>query len=349
MNLETPVSLRWRNGRLILLDQTRLPQAVIYEEQHTVGQVWESIRRLKVRGAPALGVAAAYGLLTGLAEETARPLEEFKNLLEQRADYLKSARPTAVNPRHTLDRMLAVSKAALDLSPESLLMQLQAEARAIHEEDQALCRSIGEHGQALIKDGLRALTHCNAGALATTGLGTALAPFYLAYGRGRRFKVFAGETRPLLQGARLTAWELKQAGLDVTLICDNMAADLMSRHQVDLVLTGCDRVAANGDTANKIGTLGLAVLAAHYKIPFYVAGPSTSIDFQASSGQGLPIEQRPPEEVLGYGGRLAAAPETRVYNPSFDVTPAGLITAFITEKGLIEPPFEANLGKAFRG
>ncbi len=306
-------------GYLKLLDQTRLPGEIAWLDCRDVQGVWEAIKRLSVRGAPAIGVAAAYGCVIGAG----------RGDLAAAADHLASSRPTAVNLFWAIDRMKALGTS----DPVALL----AEARRIHEEDRAMCRAIGEHGVELIPEGGGVLTHCNAGALATGGIGTATAPMYLAHELGRPFTVFADETRPLLQGARLTAWELGAAGLAVTVICDSMAAQVMREGRVSVVITGADRIAGNGDAANKIGTYGLAVLAKHHGIPFYVAAPSSTFDLSLAGGESIPIEQREAIEVREGLGRAITPPEVAVYNPAFDVTPADLICGIITERGMIRP------------
>lgn len=341
-----PATLDWRDGQLHLLDQTRLPQQVHMARQDSAEQVWQSIQQLKVRGAPAIGVAAAYGLCVAVRAHQTQSLVLFRQFLQQQARYLQSSRPTAVNLAWALQRMLAV--AAVDAAPDSaaLYTRLVLEAQRIHAEDRALCDGIAHHGVDLIQPGMGVLTHCNAGALATTGLGTATAPMYLAHQRGVAFKVYADETRPLLQGARLTAWELQCAGLDVTLITDSMAASVMARGLIDLVIVGTDRVSANGDVVNKIGTLGVAILARHFGLPFYVACPSSTIDLATPSGDQVEIEERAPEEVTGFGGTRTAPPAMQVRNPAFDVTPHNLVTGIITEHGLISAPFTDGLRRA---
>lgn len=344
-------SLRWTDGELYFLDQTRLPIEVIEERQDSVEQVWDSIKLLKVRGAPAIGVGAAYGLLVGIKAQVTQALPAYMAHIEKMADYLNSSRPTAVNLSWALKRMVAFAQASVKSgaakdSP-SLYRLLTEEAVRIHEEDKAICRAIGENGVGLIGEGKGVLTHCNAGALATSELGTATAPMYLAHSKGTKFRIYSDETRPLLQGARLTSWELKESGLDVTLICDNMAAFVMSKGLVDLCIVGCDRVAANGDTANKIGTMGVAILARHFGIPFYVACPSSTVDLATRHGDDIVIEEREAEEVTFFGARRTGPEGVKVRNPAFDVTPNGLIAGFITEKGLIKPPFAENLAKHF--
>ncbi len=344
-------TLTWEDGVLTLLDQTLLPVEVVSEKQESIEQVWDSIKKLKVRGAPAIGIAGAYGVLYGVKDKTNLPVQEFLGELKKSADYLDSSRPTAVNLSWALKRMVAkantIATENTASSSKDIYITLEMEAIAIHEEDKKICKNIGLNGKGLIKDGMGVLTHCNAGSLATSELGTATAPMYLAHEDGVQFKVFSDETRPLLQGARLTSWELQQSGVDVTLITDNMAAFMMSKGEVDLVIVGTDRVAANGDTANKIGTMGVAILAKHFDIPVYIACPSSTIDFETETGEEIVIEERDPEEVLFFGERRTGPEGMKVRNPAFDVTPHELITGFITDKGLVEAPFKENLKKAF--
>ena len=346
--LKPPEPILWQNGELFLLDQTQLPLTTVTEKQETVEQVWDSIKRLKVRGAPAIGIAGAYGLVMAVKNQTHLAASDFLAELERQANYLDSARPTAVNLRWALRRIVNKAQELSHLPVPELHAALEQEAVQIHDEDRQLCRSIGEHGVSLIKDGMGVLTHCNAGALATSELGTALAPLYLAHERGTRFKVYADETRPLLQGARLTSWELQQSGIDVTLICDNMAAHMMSQGLVDLVIVGTDRVAANGDVANKIGTLGVAILAQYFQIPFYVACPYSTIDFATAEGKAIVIEERSEDEVTHFGLRRTAPENMTVRNPAFDVTPHTLVTGLITERGIIRPPYAENLQLSYR-
>lgn len=345
--LKTARTLFWENGALTLIDQTKLPIEIIYEKQETIEQVWNSIKQLKVRGAPAIGVAAAYGLLYGIKDKRELQRKDFLIELEKAAHYLNSSRPTAVNLSWALNRMVLKAKSTATKNMQTLFNILEQEAINIHHEDIAICQGIGESGLPLIKENCGVLTHCNAGSLATSMLGTATAPMYLAHNVGRKFRVYVDETRPLLQGARLTSWELQQAGIDVTLICDNMAAFIMSKGLVDLVITGCDRVAANGDAANKIGTFGVAILAKYFKIPFYIACPASTIDFATVTGDDIIIEERGDEEVTCFGERRTGPVDIQVRNPAFDVTPNVLIKAFITEKGIIEPPFNVNLKQIF--
>lgn len=338
-----PRAITWEGGELYLLDQTRLPKEVVIEKQETVEQVYQSIYDLKVRGAPAIGVAAAYGLCVALKNDMGADRETMLAKAAGYADYLDSSRPTAVNLGWAMRRMMAVAQASNEASPKALYDRLVQEAKKIHEEDIALCEGMGENGVHLIKEGMGVMTHCNAGSLATSWLGTATAPMYMAHRNGVNFRVYADETRPLLQGARLTSWELQKAGIDVTLNTDNMAAHLMSEGLIDMVITGTDRVASNGDVANKIGTLGVAILAKHYGIPFYVACPSSTIDFNSESGKDIPIEERKDHEVTGYGEENWAPENIKVRNPAFDVTPNELVTGLITEKALVTAPYKENL------
>jgi len=344
---KSPVSIRWDNGELWLLDQTRLPHHVNYEQQVSAEQLFDSIHQLKVRGAPAIGIAAAYGLCVVMRQWLDASLPEFRQQLRVQADFINSSRPTAVNLKWALDRMLALADDYSGSSSAELHKSLVQEAQAIHAQDQALCQAIGEHGLALIPDGAGVMTHCNAGALATGGIGTATAPMYLAHEAGRKFRVFANETRPLLQGSRLTSWELHCAGIDVTLLTDNMTAHTLASGQIQLVIVGTDRVAANGDVANKIGTLGVAIMARHYGIPFYVACPSSTIDLNTPDGHAIPIEQRHADEVRRVGDYQATVNEIVVQNPAFDITPAELVTGIITEKGVIRAPLADGLAALF--
>ncbi|MFT5603528.1 MAG: methylthioribose-1-phosphate isomerase [Paracoccaceae bacterium] len=344
---KSPASIRWADGELWLLDQTRLPHSVNYEQQTSAQQLFDSIHQLKVRGAPAIGIAAAYGFCIVMRQWREVALADFRAQLQPQADFISSSRPTAVNLKWALDRMLDIARRYTGDSAQQLYALLVEEAKTIHAQDQALCQAIGEHGLALIADGAGVMTHCNAGSLATGGIGTATAPMYLAHQAGRKFRVFANETRPLLQGSRLTSWELHCAGIDVTLLTDNMAAHTMASGQIQLVIVGTDRVAANGDVANKIGTLGVAILAKHYGIPFYVACPSSTIDLNTPDGRSIPIEQRHGDEVRRVGDYQATVSDITVQNPAFDITPAELVTGIITEKGLIKPPFANGLNSCF--
>ena len=331
--------IEWKNDALVLLDQTKLPNEIVYEEFTTVESVWDAIVTMKVRGAPAIGVAAAYGVYLAVRNEETN----LKELVEKSAAYLATSRPTAVNLFWALDRMKAVQ--ASDATYKDALL---TEAKAIHKEDEEINRTIGENLLTLLADGMGILTHCNAGALATSKYGTATAPMYLAKEKGWDFKVYADETRPRLQGSTLTALELSRAGIDVTVITDNMAAMVMSQGKVQAVIVGCDRVAANGDTANKIGTLGVSILAKHYNIPFYVAAPTPTIDINTPTGTQIPIEERHKSEVIEGFGKLTAPADVNVYNPAFDVTPHEHITAIVTEKGIVRAPYGENLKKLFQ-
>lgn len=337
-----PQSVFWQEDHLVLLDQRRLPAETVYLHLTTPEEVWEAIVTLAVRGAPAIGIAAVYGLYLGVRHLSEQE-EVFWVELERIADYLNFARPTAVNLSWALKRVMNKAKSLKGEPISAVKEAIFKEATAIHEEDVRVCRQIGEHLLTLLQDGMGILTHCNAGGLATGAYGTALAPLYLARERGWNFKVFADETRPVLQGARLTAYELMQAGIDVTLICDNMAGAVMKQGWIQAVIVGTDRVAANGDVANKIGTYSVAVLAKAHGIPFYVAAPASSIDLETETGEQIPIEERPPEEVVSGMGKQTAPEGVNVYNPAFDVTPAEYVTAIITEYGVIKPPYRENL------
>ncbi|WP_274652343.1 S-methyl-5-thioribose-1-phosphate isomerase [Paenibacillus humicola] len=341
-------SVIWTHDRVELLDQRLLPDEIVYLPLTNVEDVWEAIRHLKVRGAPAIGIAAAYGVVLGSRDaEGVGP--EWLQAVRDSAERLATSRPTAVNLFWALDRMKARAEelAAGGLPLEACKRALLDEAIAVQREDEETCRLIGEHALALFTDGMGVLTHCNAGGLATAKYGTALAPFYLAQERGIALRVFADETRPVLQGARLTAFELQQAGVDVTLICDNMAGMVMSKGWVQAVIVGTDRVAANGDVANKIGTYSVAVLAKAHNIPFYVACPLSTIDLNTPSGDLIPIEERSPEEITEGFGKRTAPQGIKVFNPAFDVTPHEYVTAIVTEKGIIRPPFDVHLKSLF--
>ena len=335
------------DGTLVLLDQTLLPTEVRYIECRTIESVWEGIKALRVRGAPAIGISAAYGVCVGLQSafrdvdgSLRTPSEdEFYARLAEVAEYLATSRPTAVNLFWALDRMRAKGESLRGTrSVEELAVALLDEARAIYDEDVILCRKMGRYGASLVKDGGSYLTHCNAGGIATAEYGTALAVFYWANEeQGKKIRVYADETRPLLQGARLTAWELKENGIDVTLICDNMAATVMRQGKIDAIFVGADRIAANGDTANKIGTYSVALLAKAHGVPFYVVAPRSTFDLTLESGDGIPIEERDPNEIVRGFGRQTAPDGFDVYNPACDVTPAELIAGIVTENGVISP------------
>ena len=334
-------------GHIRLIDQTRLPLALEYVNTNDIEVVWHAIKTLQVRGAPAIGIAAAMGIAVAIqhSETNGAALQAE---ISAAADALATSRPTAVNLFWALDRMLQVARENASLEPEFLKRKLVEEAIAIRDEDADMCHAIGRHGADLLPDGSTVLTHCNAGGLATSEFGTALAPIYTAVEQGKRIAVYADETRPLLQGSRLTAWELQQAGIDVTVICDNMAAQVMKEGRIDAVMVGSDRIAANGDAANKIGTYGVALAAKAHNIPFYVLAPTSTIDFDCPTGDAIPIEERSAEEITEGFGKRTAPEGIKVYAPAFDVTPAYLITAIICEHGIARPDYTASLA-AFRG
>lgn len=329
-------------GHLEMIDQTLLPNELKRIECRDVETVWEAIKMLRVRGAPAIGIAAAYGTVIGL--QTAADDETFFPRLDHVLEYLAESRPTAVNLFWALNRMRAKADSMKAThSPSDIRSALLDEAQSIHEEDRAMCHAIGKNGAPFLANATGVLTHCNAGGLATAEYGTALSVFFTSQDLGHTVHVYVDETRPLLQGARLTAWELMQRNIPATLICDSMAAQVMREGRVQAVVTGADRIAANGDSANKIGTYSLAVLAKAHGIPFYIAAPSSTFDLELSDGAGIPIEERASEEITHGFGRQTAPDGVQVYNPAFDVTPADLIEAIITEKGVISPVTEANV------
>jgi methylthioribose-1-phosphate isomerase len=340
-------TVRWigdaATGFLRLIDQTRLPMEFVEIDCRDVPAVWEAIKVLRVRGAPAIGIAAAYGAVIGARSRGRDDTAGISRALGEATANLRTSRPTAVNLFWALDRMDACLTSVDQGNGPAILDQLLNEARQIDEEDRAMCRAIGKHGAVLVEPGQGILTHCNAGGLATADYGTALAVVFAAHERGTALRVFADETRPLLQGARLTAWELKRRGIPVTLICDNMAAQVMKEGKVQMVVVGADRIAFNGDTANKIGTYGVAVLAKAHGVPFYVAAPSSTFDMSIADGSAIPIEQRDPREITHGFGRQTAPDGVDVYNPAFDVTPAELIAGIITEKGIIRPVDRATI------
>lgn len=343
-----PPTLEWvggRDGVLRLLDQTVLPLRVEFRDCTTVEDVWEGIRSLRVRGAPAIGVAAAYGLCLGTRPYREMPPPAFRAKVAEVGAYLCAARPTAVNLAWAVRRLIAVAETGGGHAVREAWDAMLIEAHTIAQEDAETCRRIGEIGAELIPEGGGVLTHCNAGALATVAYGTALSPLYLAHAQGRRFKVYADETRPLLQGARLTAFELAAAGIDVTVLCDGAAASLMRTGRIQLAIVGADRIAANGDTANKIGTYGVALAARQHDIPFYVAAPLSTFDRSIASGDQIPIEQRAEDEVRGVLGTPTAPPGVPCYNPAFDVTPARLITGIVTERGIVRPVAETRISE----
>jgi methylthioribose-1-phosphate isomerase len=366
--------VRFAEGKMLVLDQTRLPGETVYLEMKTKEDVWDAIYHLRVRGAPAIGVAAGYGLYVGVRDINAADYQDFCRQFMEVKNHIASARPTAVNLFWALDRMEGVVKgfegcgtqsggpggmsagisdsgpdgAAWEETQAEIKKALLAEAEKIRIEDEEACRAMGEYGLTLLKPGMGILTHCNAGTIATAKYGTCLAPLYIGHERGYGFKVFADETRPLLQGARLTAWELSRAGIDTTLICDNMASIVMKNGWIDAVVVGCDRMAANGDGANKIGTSGVAILAHEYGVPFYMFVPTSTIDLNTRTGDDIHIELRKGEEIYKLWYEKDMAPEgIKTYNPAFDVTPAKYITAVVTEKGILYPPYEESIRKLF--
>lgn len=339
--LTIPTSLEWHEDHLVILDQQKLPGAVEYVHLYNIKDYYDAIITLKVRGAPAIGITAAYGLAQAAGGYETESLEEFKTWFKKEKQYLLSSRPTAVNLSWALERLEreldqagTVNEAKTDLLHTAI---------QIHAEDEDMCRRIGENGLELLHDAQRVMTICNAGSIATSKYGTALAPFHIGREKDRNFQVFACETRPVLQGARLTAWELQQSGVDVTLITDNMAAHTMKTKGIEAVIVGADRVAANGDTANKIGTSSLAILCQHFGIPFYVAAPSSTFDLTIDSGDDIEIEERSSTEVTTLGQSVIAPEGVPVFNPAFDVTPHDLISAIITENGILYPDFKQSI------
>ena len=346
-----PPTLAWQggvDGTLQMLDQTLLPMEEREITCRSVEDVWEAIRCLRVRGAPAIGVATGYGIVLGLQPAIDSDLDGLRSRLTEVSDYLATSRPTAVNLFWSIDRMRKSADAFEGDTARKLAEYLLAEARAIELEDREMCAAIGRHGAKLLEHGAGVLTHCNAGSLATAGDGTALSVFFAAAAAGKSLHVYADETRPLLQGARLTTWELKRRGIPVTLICDSMAGWVMREGRVQAVVTGADRIAANGDAANKIGTYSVALLARAHGIPFYVAAPSSTFDFSLQTGEEIPIEQRDAQEITRGCGRQTAPDDVDVYNPAFDVTPADYIAALITERGLIRPVTRENIAALLR-
>jgi methylthioribose-1-phosphate isomerase len=334
-------SVRWSDdgAGVRIIDQRQLPARETTLDLRTIDEVCDAIRTLAVRGAPAIGIAGAMGLVVSMRESRAVANDEFVSRLCAAAERIRATRPTAANLGWALDRMLGVARGADDMDV-SLIERLRREATDILDEDCAMCRQIGEHGATLIPDDARVLTHCNTGALATGGIGTALAAIYVAVEQGKRVHVFADETRPLLQGSRLTAWELSRAGIPVTVLVDGAAASLMRERRIDLCIVGADRIAANGDVANKVGTYGLAIAARRHGIPFVVAAPMTTFDPRTACGDDIRIEQRAADEVRRGFGVQTAPPTVDVYNPAFDVTPAELITAIVSDRGVHRPPYD---------
>lgn len=341
-----PATIEWAGGiggHVRMIDQTKLPTELEIIDCKTIEEIWDAIKQLKVRGAPAIGIAAGMGVVVGIKDSAAQDFESFEKEVHRASDYLATSRPTAVNLFWALERMKRVAAASSELQIPEIKERLLKEAIDILEEDKRLCRRIGEAGAALLADGQGVLTHCNAGGLATGEYGTALAVIFMAHEQGKKLKVYADETRPLLQGARLTSWELMQAGVDCTLICDSAAAEVMKEGRVQAVVVGADRIAANGDVANKIGTYMLSILAKEHDIPFYVAAPHSTFDLNIASGDDIPIEERPSEEITEGFGRRTAPEGVKTYSPAFDVTPAKYIKAIITDRGVLYPPYEEKI------
>lgn len=341
------LAMTWDDSqdKLVLLDQTKLPNEIEYIEYDTCEGIWQAIQDMIVRGAPAIGVTAAYGLYFGIKDAPESSFEAFWDVLKKKSDYLNSSRPTAVNLSWALKQMEAKALASKGKTVAEIKKILREEAKKIHQDDINICRQIGENFMPLLKDGMGILTHCNAGQLATSKYGTATSPMYLAQEKGWHLKIYSDETRPRLQGSTLTALELFKAGIDVTVITDNMAAMVMSQGKVSAVIVGCDRIAANGDTANKIGTMSVSVLAKYFGIPMYIAAPTPSIDLNTPTGKDIPIEERDSKEITCRFGVWTAPKGVKTYNPGFDVTPHENITAIVTEKGIVYPPFDTNLRK----
>ncbi len=342
-------SIQWIDDTVRILDQTRLPDQEIYLDITSSADMREAIQSLRVRGAPAIGIAAAYGVYLAARSLTMSSFTGFYNKLKEICDDLASSRPTAVNLQWALDQVLDVAWNNRECSLVEIKQRLLTLAKQIHSDDKKACASIGLTGQELVPDHANILTHCNTGSLATSQYGTALSMIYHAHLKGKEIHVWVDETRPLLQGSRLTSWELLKSGIPHHIITDSMAGWLMKRQQVDLVVVGTDRVAGNGDTANKIGTYALAVLANHHNIPFYVAAPLSSIDLSIQSGADIPIEERSADELRNIGGCQVASPDAPVYNPAFDVTPHELISAFVTENGIVRPDFKVTLPSVKHG
>jgi methylthioribose-1-phosphate isomerase len=340
-------SITWNNDHVTIIDQTYLPEREVFIDLNSAGQVWDAIKKMKVRGAPAIGITGAYGLYLGVKGMKETTFDSFYNEADRIAEYLNSARPTAVNLSWALKRLMATIYAAKEKPIEDIKEIILETAVTIHNEDRRLCKAIGEHGLELIPDDAKILTHCNTGGLATGEFGTAFSVILHAHHAGKLKQVWVDETRPLLQGSRLTAWELQKAEIPFKLNVDSAAAFLMQQGKVDLVILGADRITRNGDTANKIGTYSLAVLANAHNIPFYVAAPYSTIDMELETGSEIEIEERDATEVTGFGNKQTAPDKVDVYNPAFDITPNDLITAIITEKGVIKPNYKTNFEKMF--
>ena len=344
-------TIEWKDDAVVMVDQRKLPVTEVYVTCKTAKDVAKAIKTMVIRGAPAIGVAAAMGIALGMKRSTATGTKQFVTEFQRVCDLMAATRPTAVNLFWAIERMKrTLSEAAQrGLSVAELRVRLEDEARAIHDEDVESCRTMGAHGASLVPDSARILTHCNAGALATAGYGTALGVIRAAAEQGKRIAVLADETRPFLQGARLTAWELVKDGIDTTVITDNMAGAMMRLQQVDLVVVGADRIAANGDVANKIGTYSVAVLAKEHGIPFYVAAPLSTVDLETPDGSRIPIEERNDREVTHVGTSRLTPEGARIRNPAFDVTPAKYVSAIITERGIARAPYEESLAQLVRG
>jgi methylthioribose-1-phosphate isomerase len=341
-------TIAWKNGFCHIIDQTLLPENLKYRRIRTAREMWEAIRSLRIRGAPAIGIAGAYGLYLGIRRTRTRDFHRFIEEVRKTAGYLGTSRPTAVNLFWALERMVGIAEINQDISIPQIKKALLEEAHRILQEDLNAGIALGDAGAPLLKDGSGVLTHCNAGGLATSGYGTALAVIYRAVDSGKKISVYADETRPLLQGARLTSWELSHNRIPVTVICDNMAGYLMSLGKVDIVIVGADRIAANGDFANKIGTYSLAILAKAHRIPFYVAAPLSSFDVSLKRGKDIPIEQRSPDELRKFcGKKIVPDKGVEIFNPAFDVTPHRYVKSFITEKGIITPPYIKKISRLF--
>src|SRR6187402_2268868 len=344
-------TIEWKGDSVVMIDQRKLPSVEVYVSCKTAPEVAKAIKTMVIRGAPAIGVAAAMGIALGMRRSKATGTKQFTTEFQKLCDLMAATRPTAVNLFWAIERMKRTFAEAAQRgsSVEELKDRLEADARKIHDEDVQSCRDMGAYGAELVPDEARILTHCNAGALATAGYGTALGVIRAAAERGKRVAVLADETRPFLQGARLTAWELVKDGIDTTVITDNMTASMMRLAGIDLVVVGADRIAANGDVANKIGTYGVAVLAKEHGIPFYVAAPLSTIDLATADGSGIPIEERADREVTHVGSYRIAPVGARIRNPAFDVTPARYVTAIVTELGIARPPYEESLAALVRG
>jgi len=344
-------TIEWKDDAVVMIDQRKLPTAEVYVTCKTAKEVAKAITTMVIRGAPAIGVAAAMGIALGMRRSTATGTKQFVTEFQRVCDLMAATRPTAVNLFWAIDRMKKTFAEAAQrgFSVDELKVRLEDEARAIHDEDVQSCRMMGAHGAALVPESARILTHCNAGALATAGYGTALGVIRAAAEQGKQIAVLADETRPFLQGARLTAWELVKDGIETTVITDNMAASMMRLKEVDLVVVGADRIAANGDVANKIGTYGVAVLAREHGIPFYVAAPLSTIDLGTPDGSRIPIEERNDREVTHVGASRLTPEGARIRNPAFDVTPSKYVTAIITERGIARAPYDESLVQLVRG